>query len=211
MFEISMCQTNICEKHSTRLVYKWTFIAQLIIITICNIYIKLCTITSSITIKLNMQYYVEKYIEMYNKNINNVYNITCFREYWYYTCIFCMLDWIKIAQMVQQVIINIFYYYNIIYVFILVLYFLQKSPYNSTTTLTITNQRYTTRTVMKCSFIIHPNDYRLHKSNNKCLKTFFSNGWALLNMMLMLQDMHYLMVEIQIIMQILMKNVLKML
>eukprot|EP01084_Bolivina_argentea_P083325 150872_1 len=131
----------------------------------------MCTITSSIPIKQNMEYYFEKYMEIYNKNDKNVNNIICFREYWYYIFIFCMSEWIKITQMVQQVLINIFYYYNINYVFILVLYFVEKSSYNATTTLSITNQIYTTTTPMICCLLVIQNT--IHHMDNVRVYTLF--------------------------------------
>ncbi len=126
--EISICQAIIFTKHVMWLVYKWTFIIKFIIIIISTIYIRMFTITSTIPIKQNIKFYCAKYMQIYNKNANNVYNNICFCEYCYYICIFYTFEWMKIAQMVQQVIINLIYYYNINFIFVWMLYFSQVCP-----------------------------------------------------------------------------------
>ncbi len=124
-FFLSIGQGNRSTTRITRLVYKWTFITPLNIIIISDIYIIIFVMTSSITIKQKIKYWFKKYMEIYDKNDNNIYGIICFCTYLYYICNLCILESIKIAQIVQEVVINLFCYVNIDFVFVWMLNFVQ--------------------------------------------------------------------------------------
>ncbi len=74
--------------------------------------------TLSIEIKQNIQYYSQKCMDIYNKNDNNMNKFICFPAYLYYTYNFIILNWIKILQMVQDVVIKLLYNENINFAFI---------------------------------------------------------------------------------------------
>eukprot|EP01084_Bolivina_argentea_P308469 533420_1 len=126
MFEISISQANTCQKRLTGLVYKWIFITQFIIIIICNVYNFISEYAQSPQVSQS-----NKIWNIILKNICKSIIKTipmCITSYVFENIsIICMSQWIKITQMVQQVLINIFYYYNIIYVSILVLYFVDNT------------------------------------------------------------------------------------